>query len=100
MGLDPFVICVATAWGVILSVFFFGGLWWTLKKIPHKQNPRRFLGYSFIIRTSIALGGFWLALNHSPAAFGVTMAAFALMRFMLTHRLGSAKGGNSNVNQS
>ncbi|MBU1055875.1 MAG: ATP synthase subunit I [Proteobacteria bacterium] len=100
MEIDPFVICVATVWGVILSILFFGGLWWTLKKIPQKQNPQRFLGYSFIIRTSIALGGFWLALNHSLAAFGITMAAFALMRFILTHRLGSAKGDEKNVNQS
>jgi F1F0 ATPase subunit 2 len=51
--------------GVLLGAVFFGGLWWTVQKaVPSKQPALWFLG-SQLLRTSIALAGFyWIASSH------------------------------------
>jgi F1F0 ATPase subunit 2 len=93
MTIDLDVIGVAAAWGGLLGAFFFGGLWWTLKRLAQRRHPRRFLGLSFLVRLLIVLYGFWLALAHGLSAFLTTLGAFALIRIVLTHRLGRVKGG-------
>jgi F1F0 ATPase subunit 2 len=46
--------------GMLLGGVFFGGLWWTVRKgLSSSQAAVWFLG-SFLIRTAITLGGFYL----------------------------------------
>lgn len=93
MALDFLTLGLAAIWGGVLGAIFFGGLWWTLRELPRwRLHYRRVFGLSFLVRALIALGGFWVALQHSVMAFGVTIATFALMRFILVRRLGK-KGG-------
>ena len=45
--------------GVMLGAVFFGGLWWTVRKgVASKQPALWFLG-SLLLRTAIALAGFY-----------------------------------------
>ena len=94
MEIDFPVIGMAAMWGGLLGVFFFGGLWWTLQGISQRRHPKRFLGYSFLLRAPIALGGFWIALHHSLTAFWAAIAGFILIRFVMVQKLGAVKGAN------
>ena len=92
MEIDFPVIGIAAMWGGFLGAFFFGGLWWSLQGISLRRHPGRFLGYSFLVRATLALGGFWLSLRFGVDAFLAAMAGFTIIRFFLTRRLGEPKG--------
>jgi F1F0 ATPase subunit 2 len=45
--------------GILLGIFFFGGLWWTVQKgVSSKQPAFWFLG-SLVLRVSLTLTGFY-----------------------------------------
>jgi len=46
--------------GVLLGAIFFGGLWWTIQKGLSAKQPALWFSLSFLLRTAIALVGFYL----------------------------------------
>ena len=46
--------------GIGLGAMFFGGLWWTLRKGLSSQRPVLWFVGSLLVRTSIAVSGFYL----------------------------------------
>jgi F1F0 ATPase subunit 2 len=97
MSIDTLAIGVGIAWGALLGFFFIGGLWWSLKGISSRHHPQWFLGFSFLVRTLSVLAGFWWALHHSVTALLGGVAGFALMRHILTRRLGAKKRGGETI---
>ena len=69
--------------GVLLGAVFFGGLWWTVQKaVSSKQPALWFLG-SQLLRTSIALAGFyWIASSHWERLL-VCLLGFVVARLMV-----------------
>ena len=45
--------------GVLLGAIFFGGLWWTIRKGMASQIPALWFSGSLLLRTGIALAGFY-----------------------------------------
>ena len=90
--IDIIVFVLACLWGVILGLFYFGGLWWTLSSLPKKAKPKIWLGLSYAVRMSVALLGFWIVLGRGLAPFIVTIVMFFLVRFIITRRLCMAGG--------
>jgi F1F0 ATPase subunit 2 len=84
----------ALLWGIVLGIFYFGGLWWTVRSLPRTTRPRLQLGLSYVLRTSVALLGFWLILRKDLMAFFLTFVAFFLVRLVLTRRIGNAEREN------
>lgn len=85
------VLGAAAAWGALLGLFYFGGLWWTLKYLPGRSCPKTLLALSFVIRTALVLLGFWIVLRKEILPFLFTIVAFFLVRFLLVKRLGVSK---------
>jgi len=47
--------------GAGLGAFFYGGLWWTVKKLPEVRHPAVWMLASFAVRTAVTVTGlFWL----------------------------------------
>ncbi len=46
--------------GMGLGAMFFGGLWWTLRKALTSPRPALWFIGSLLVRTSMALSGFYL----------------------------------------
>lgn len=47
--------------GAGLGAFFYGGLWWTVKKLPEVRHPAVWMLVSFAVRTAVTVTGlFWL----------------------------------------
>jgi F1F0 ATPase subunit 2 len=45
--------------GLLLGAFFFGGLWWTARNGMASRSPALWFGVSFLLRTPLAVGGFY-----------------------------------------
>src|SRR3990172_6823784 len=55
-------LTLALAWvaGAGLGAFFFGGLWWTVRKVASSRRPALWFFASALLRMGIALAGFYL----------------------------------------
>ncbi len=56
---DMLSLIVASVFGVLLGVVFFGGLWWTVQHGLSSTKPALWLLGSALLRTGIALAGFY-----------------------------------------
>ena len=78
-------LALALVTGILLGAIFFGGLWWTVQKVvSSKWSALWFLG-SLLLRTSIALAGFYfIGRGHWErllvCMFGFVMARLIVMR--------------------
>jgi F1F0 ATPase subunit 2 len=52
-------ILAAALAGMLLGVFFFGGLWWTVRKTLSSPLAAFWFSGSFLVRTAIVLLGFY-----------------------------------------
>ena len=71
--------------GALLGVFFFGGLWWTVKKGVTFARPAIFFIASMIIRTGIVLIGFYFVSCGHWERFWGCLAGFIIARIIVMH---------------
>jgi len=75
-------IFLSLACGLLLGAFFFGGLWWTVRRLPTFERPALVVTCSLLLRTAVTLGGFFLlASGHWQRLLGC-LAGFALARLL------------------
>jgi F1F0 ATPase subunit 2 len=74
--------------GGLISLFYFGGLWWTVRQVPHVKNGGMLLLASFIGRAAITLAGFYLAADGRWERLLACLAGFILVRAVMVRRLG------------
>jgi F1F0 ATPase subunit 2 len=72
--------------GVLLGIIFFGGLWWTIQKGVGSQNPAPLFAGSLLLRTAIALAGFYFVSDGDwrkllACLFGFSVARIGITRF-------------------
>jgi F1F0 ATPase subunit 2 len=76
-------IVLSLAAGLGLGAFFFGGLWWTVSRLPTSGRPVPMMIGSLLLRTGVAVGGFFvLSAGHWQRLLGC-LAGFALARFVV-----------------
>ena len=100
MEINPILWILSGIWGVILGLFYFGGLWLTLKHMIRFKRPKSFLFLSFVFRIFIILVGFWVILRLNPMTFILTFPAFLITRVILTRCLGHGNRGEVHAHQS
>jgi len=54
-------ILAAVLAGMMLGAFFFGGLWWTVRKTLTSPQAGLWFSGSFLARTTVTMIGFYLA---------------------------------------
>lgn len=69
--------------GLALGTFFFGGLWWTVKKVVNAQIPALWFAGSFIIRIVVTMSGFYLIGAGSWQRLLVCGIGFAVARMIV-----------------
>ena len=70
--------------GFVLGLIFFGGLWWTIRRMLHSRQPALWMFGSLLLRTGIALSGFWLLAGHDWKRMLACLAGFFMARVALT----------------
>ena len=54
MTFDATLLAAGFSAGVAVGLFYFGGLWWTVRRIPTSRRPGLLVLSSFWIRTGVA----------------------------------------------
>lgn len=85
MNLGWGVIALAT--GFLLGLFYFSGLWLTVRRVPMTKRPASLLLGSFLIRTAVVVLGFYLAMNGSWERAAFCMVGFLFARSLMIRRL-------------
>ena len=81
---ESVVLALAFMAGVLLGAVFFGGLWWTIRKgVSSKQPAIWFLG-SVLLRTAIALAGFYFIASGHWGRLLVCLLGFVMARLLVT----------------
>jgi F1F0 ATPase subunit 2 len=81
-------IMLALLAGMLLGALFFGGLWWTVRKGISAKSPALWFGLSFLLRTGIALGGFYLVGGSDWKRLLWCLAGFIVARLIVTRLTG------------
>ena len=88
---ETLMLVLACAAGGGLGAVFFGGLWWTVQKgVPSKRSALWFFG-SLLLRTSIALAGFYFMARGHWERLLLCLLGFIMARLIVT-RLTRAAG--------
>ena len=81
---DTVSLVLAVVTGVLLGALFFGGLWWTVQKgVPSKRSALWFFG-SLLLRTSIALAGFYFMARGHWERLLLCLLGFIMARLIVT----------------
>jgi F1F0 ATPase subunit 2 len=100
MNIDMTLWGLAFLWGAVLGLFYFGGLWFTLKMMHQRERPKLWLAFSYMVRLAGALAGFWLVVQKDAMAFIFTLVAFFAIRIILTRTLKQKSDGKDHATQS
>jgi len=82
MDSTPLALALSALAGIILGILYFGGLWLTINKMRTMKSPGIFLTASFIMRTVVVIGGFYLISDGKLERLAVAMLAFFVTRFV------------------
>jgi F1F0 ATPase subunit 2 len=70
--------------GILLGIFFFGGLWWTVNKGVLSKRPALWFFGSMLLRTGIVLFGFYCILGGDWKRLMAGLLGFITARFFVT----------------
>ena len=84
---ENLLLTLAGLAGFLLGMFFFFGLWWTVRKgISSKRPALWFLG-SLLLRTGIVLVGFYLISGGRWKRMLACLFGFVIARFIVIFRV-------------
>jgi len=85
---DTLTLAWALGTGVVLGVFFFGGLWWTVRKGAVCRRPALLFLSSFVLRMSIALAGLYFVAGGHWERLLASLLGFVIARLIVTKLTG------------
>ena len=80
---ETLILVLALATGVLLGAIFFGGLWWTIQKGVSSKRPALWFFGSLLLRTSIALAGFYFIARGRWERLLVCLLGFVIARLIV-----------------
>ncbi len=91
---EPGDLAIAFAQGILLGMFFYAGLWWTVLKIVSSKNVALWFLSSLLLRTSIVLLGFYFVMGDNWQKLVAGLFGFTLARILVTRLTRTAKQPN------
>ena len=86
--------------GVSLGIFYYGGLWLTVKKVPISRNPQILLLLSAVLRLVPTLFALFIAVKINPGIFLVMLPGFFGVRYMMIRRISNLSRGEAHATYS
>ena len=81
---DTLALVRALAAGGVLGAIFFGGLWWTVRTAVASQQPGLWFVSSLLLRTGIALAGFYVISGGHWERLLLSLLGFVTARLAVT----------------
>jgi len=69
--------------GILLGTIFFGGLWWTVWRGLASRQPALWFVGSMLLRTAIAISGFYYVMRGDWRRLVACLAGFLLARIFV-----------------
>lgn len=86
--MSPLVtLLLAWAAGLGLGLFYFGGLWLTIRRLPESKGPAALVLGSFVVRTALVLVGFYFVMGGRWERMLACLVGFMMARLALVSRL-------------
>ena len=84
MTMNEFLpLAMASSAGVLLGAFFFGGLWWTVRRGLSSDQPALWFFGSLLLRMSITLTGFYFVGQEHWERWLLCLLGFFLARLIV-----------------
>lgn len=74
--------------GLALGVFFFGGLWWTVRKGVRSNNPAFWFTGSLLVRMGVTMAGMYVFASGGWERLLACVAGFFIARVLVTRFAG------------
>lgn len=78
--------------GFVLGLFFFGGLWWTVQRLPTSQYPGPLALGSMMLRLGTTVIIFYLVMDGQWERLLACTVGFLVARTLLVRRVQPQKG--------
>ena len=69
--------------GIALGIFFYGGLWLAIRRLPESRHPVLLTVCSFWVRTLVVLGGFFFLMDSHWEYTVTTIIGFTFGRIFI-----------------
>jgi F1F0 ATPase subunit 2 len=66
--------------GILIGLFYFGGLWWMVNRLTVLRNPVLWVTGSFLVRAALSLSGFYFAAGGQWQGMLFCLIGFVLVR--------------------
>lgn len=67
-----------------LGVLFFGGLWWTVRKVMSSSHSMVWLLGSFVVRMAVTVAGFYFVADGQWQRLLAALLGFVIARIVVT----------------
>jgi len=84
MLIDTVEVFIALLTGAMLGVFYFAGLWWTVRQLSSSQYVALLFMFSMLCRTSIVIIGFYFILGDNWQSLVTGLVGFIFVRLITT----------------
>lgn len=81
-------LLLAFAAGLAVGLFYYGGLWLTIRRLPQSRRPAMLTGMSLLVRLSLTSAAFYIVMGGRWERLLACLAGFLLVRVLLVRRLG------------
>ena len=88
------ILAAALAAGVLIGAIFFGVLWWTVRRGVTAKNPALWFLGSSLLRTSVALTGFYFVAHGDWKKLLFCLLGFLIARVIVLRFTRSNKETN------
>jgi F1F0 ATPase subunit 2 len=88
LSIDFAGVFVALIMGAGLGLFYFCGLWLTVKQLHKSLHPASLTIASFLVRTGVILLGFYYIMEGRLERLLAAMAGFLIVRLILVRLIG------------
>jgi F1F0 ATPase subunit 2 len=82
------ILVLAFVAGLGLGLFYFGGLWLTVQRLPQARHPGLLTLVSLIVRLGLTLAVFYLVMAGRWERLLACLVGFLLVRLVLVRRWG------------
>lgn len=90
--LSPLRLVLAAPAGIALGLFYFGGLWWTVRGLHRSARPGLLLVASFVVRLGLVAAALYFLVRDQWQAAPVFLVGFVATRSFLVRRWRSEPG--------
>ncbi len=84
---EAYLLAPACAAGGLLGVFYFWGLWITVRRLPYTGHKGLMLIGSFLLRGAAVLSGFLLVMDGSGLRLAAALLGFLAVRQVMSWRI-------------